>query len=69
MQATRGRSSLLLIGILLIPSLLSAQRNCKKGILCGNTCISATKVCHVGTTPTACMSCHTEFFPTRGATL
>lgn len=35
---------------LLIPAGLTAQRNCKKGIPCGGTCISATKTCHVGTT-------------------
>jgi hypothetical protein len=25
-----------------------AQRRCKKGIPCGNSCISANKVCHIG---------------------
>ena len=25
-----------------------AQRNCRKGIPCGNTCISASKVCRIG---------------------
>ena len=25
-----------------------AQKRCRKGIPCGNTCISATKTCHVG---------------------
>ena len=33
----------------LIPSMLSAQKNCKKGIPCGGTCIAANKVCRVGT--------------------
>lgn len=28
-----------------------AQPNCKKGIPCGNTCISATKTCRIGTRP------------------
>lgn len=28
-----------------------AQRNCKKGIPCGNTCISATKTCRIGSQP------------------
>lgn len=27
---------------------LEAQRNCKKGIPCGNSCISASKVCRIG---------------------
>jgi hypothetical protein len=26
----------------------SAQKHCKKGIPCGNSCISASKTCHVG---------------------
>lgn len=26
-----------------------AQKNCKKGIPCGGTCIAANKTCHVGT--------------------
>lgn len=25
-----------------------AQKRCRKGIPCGNTCISAAKTCHVG---------------------
>ena len=25
-----------------------AEKRCRKGIPCGNTCISATKTCHVG---------------------
>jgi hypothetical protein len=29
----------------------TAQKNCKKGIPCGNTCISASKTCHVGEAP------------------
>ena len=28
------------------------QKNCRKGIPCGNTCIAANKVCHVGTPST-----------------
>jgi deoxyribonuclease I len=38
--------------ILTLSASAEAQRNCKKGIPCGGTCISATKTCHVGT-PTA----------------
>lgn len=29
---------------------LQAQRNCTKGIPCGNSCISATKTCRIGST-------------------
>jgi deoxyribonuclease-1 len=36
--------------ILALASSAGAQRNCKKGIPCGGTCISATKTCRVGTT-------------------
>jgi hypothetical protein len=42
--------------VLLAPALLlitltttaQAQKNCTKGILCGRTCISATKTCRIG---------------------
>jgi hypothetical protein len=27
---------------------VEAQKNCRKGIPCGNTCISASKVCRIG---------------------
>src|SRR5687768_4550801 len=37
----------------LVPVALEAQKNCKKGIPCGNTCISATKTCRIGTTAPA----------------
>jgi hypothetical protein len=36
--------------LLIAASAAGAQRQCKKGIPCGGTCISATKTCHVGTT-------------------
>lgn len=38
-----------LMGMVLTPDAASAQRNCKKGIPCGGTCIAASKTCHVGT--------------------
>jgi hypothetical protein len=46
---------LCVVGLLLLamPSILSAQRNCKKGIPCGGTCISAAKTCHIGAAKTA----------------
>ena len=31
---------------------LHAQKACKKGIPCGNTCIAANKVCHIATPST-----------------
>lgn len=46
----RGLLRVLLLtatGILLLAELGAAQ-NCKKGIRCGNSCISASKVCHIG---------------------
>jgi hypothetical protein len=42
------RALLLLIGACLFAVPAQAQKNCKKGIPCGNTCISADKVCHIG---------------------
>lgn len=35
----------------LLPATVTAQRQCKKGIPCGNSCIAATKVCRIGTEP------------------
>jgi hypothetical protein len=40
------------MGILLLAHAVAAQ-NCKKGIRCGNTCISASKVCHIGSSAPA----------------
>lgn len=39
-----------LVGLLavLAVSTLQAQKNCTKGIPCGNTCIAANKVCRIG---------------------
>ena len=34
------------------PSIAQAQKNCKKGIPCGNSCIAANKTCRVGTPST-----------------
>ena len=39
-----------IIALALAPSVLTAQ-NCKKGIPCGHSCISASKVCHIQSTP------------------
>jgi hypothetical protein len=41
-------NSLLGLALLLLASSLEAQKNCTKGIPCGRTCISASKVCRVG---------------------
>lgn len=48
----RGSMSRLLTLVFVLaclPSALAAQKNCKKGIPCGNSCIAADKVCRVGT--------------------
>ena len=37
---------------LLVVGNAEGQKNCRKGIPCGNTCIAANKVCHVGTPST-----------------
>ena len=42
---------LLLLALLLSPGIVQAQKNCKKGIPCGNTCISATKTCRQAPPP------------------
>lgn len=39
--------------LLMLPATVEAQKNCTKGIPCGNTCISASKVCRIGSTRTA----------------
>ena len=33
------------------PRHVQAQKNCKKGIPCGNSCIAANKTCRIGATP------------------
>jgi len=38
---------------LLVESNVEGQKNCRKGIPCGNTCIAANKVCHIGSPSTA----------------
>lgn len=38
--------------VLLAPTRLEAQKNCQKGIPCGNSCISAAKTCRIGTPTT-----------------
>lgn len=48
------RYLLLLVVALLLPFVSAeAQKNCKKGIPCGNSCISATKTCRIGSPTTA----------------
>ena len=37
----------LALGLLVVSS-AEGQKNCRKGIPCGNTCIAANKVCHIG---------------------
>ena len=45
-------SSVAVLALLLFVSPLAAQKNCTKGIPCGNTCIAANKTCRVGTRST-----------------
>ncbi len=42
------RRFVVLLALLCIPAAASAQKNCKKGIPCGGTCIAANKVCRIG---------------------
>jgi hypothetical protein len=42
---------IVLVLALTFAPLAAAQKNCKKGIPCGNSCISATKVCRIGSAP------------------
>ena len=47
------RTLFTLLGLsLLIAGSGEGQKNCRKGFPCGNTCIAANKVCHVGTPST-----------------
>lgn len=52
-MACIARLNVVLILVVMAVTPLTAQRNCKKGIPCGNSCIAANKVCRIGTTPTA----------------
>ena len=45
------RCAILLFAIATVGWPLEAQKNCKTGKPCGNTCISRDKVCHIGTAP------------------
>ncbi len=47
------RTLFTLLGLgILVASNAEGQKNCRKGIPCGNTCIAANKVCHIGTRAT-----------------
>jgi len=69
------RTLFTLLGLsLLVASNAEGQKNCRKGIPCGNTCIAANKVCHVGTPatpattpPTAARNDSTAAAPKDGA--
>ena len=44
------RCALFVLGLsLLLVGNAEGQKNCRKGIRCGNTCIAANKVCRIGT--------------------
>ena len=40
--------SAVIVALLAFAPPTEAQKRCRKGIPCGNTCIAATKTCHVG---------------------
>jgi hypothetical protein len=47
------RRLFVLVGLsLFIVTSAEGQKNCRKGIPCGNTCIAANKICHIGTPST-----------------
>jgi hypothetical protein len=43
-----ARFGIALVALLIVSGSAEAQKNCTKGIPCGNTCIGTDKVCHVG---------------------
>ena len=45
------RLTFLALAFALLPRDAHAQKNCKKGIPCGNSCIAANKTCRIGATP------------------
>ncbi len=45
--------ALAMLSLALILSFGAEARNCKKGIPCGNSCISASKTCRIGGGPTS----------------
>ena len=49
------RSHLIALGLAFLIPITStqAQRSCRTGIPCGNTCIAANRTCRVGTSPSA----------------
>ena len=52
LMRTSGLCLFPVVLLLCSPSMAGAQPNCKKGIPCGNSCISSNKVCRItGTSP------------------
>jgi len=45
------RLLIVLVAMFFAANGLEAQRNCKKGIPCGGSCISPSKTCRIGTSP------------------
>lgn len=43
----------LIIALFALSATADAQKNCRKGIPCGNSCISANKVCRIGSSAPA----------------
>jgi len=57
-----------LLGILVMLAALPAEaKNCKKGQPCGNSCISWSKTCHIGTSSPKSSSKSTTTSPDRAA--
>lgn len=48
MTVFRIAAILAVAGVAVLPASAEAQRSCKKGIPCGNSCISPTKTCRIG---------------------
>lgn len=46
------RLALVLLGLSVLASPAAAQKTCRKGKPCGNTCIGKTKTCHIESTLT-----------------
>jgi hypothetical protein len=57
LQPYKGKALRLVLAttsiLLLSANAAAAQKNCTKGIPCGNSCISASKVCRIGAAPAA----------------
>lgn len=55
----------IIFAFLFLPTSAEAQKNCKKGIPCGNSCISAKKVCRIGSSTSSVPSSTPTPAPSR----